>query len=350
MYTLSRYYLVRSLGINHTFSFLILFFAFCCTPVISWAKPAQPKPSEPLLAEVQAAAVETNGALESQKQSAVGVPTSSATRSPSNESVEAAAKRIAPRPNIITKGGSKEKEEPRPSSVKGGILDFEGLQRPSLVIQGAAIALMSLLPFIIMILSSFVKIVVVLSLLRNALGVQQAPPNQVINGIAFLLSLYVMFPTGLRMYDASKEVITSGNIPKELFSSDSAGFVLMVADKAKEPLRDFLKNNSSPKHHKIFYRIVYRLLPDDYRDQLKPDDFMILVPSFITTQLKAAFEIGVLIYIPFFVIDLVVSNILLAMGMMMLSPVTISMPLKLFLLVMLDGWTLLIEGLVSTFR
>lgn len=96
--------------------------------------------------------------------------------------------------------------------------------------------------------------------------------------------------------------------------------------------------------------MAYRLLPEDQHDALKPTDFMIVVPAYITSQLKDAFEIGVLIYIPFFVIDLVTSNILLAMGMMMLSPVTISMPLKLFLLVMLDGWTLLIEGLVLTFR
>ena len=229
-------------------------------------------------------------------------------------------------------------------------ISLQGLERPSLVIQGGALVFMSLLPFIIMILTSFVKIVVVLSLLRSALGVQQAPPNQVINGVAFLLSLYVMFPTGVRMYDAAKELFDSPNIPKELISADSAQFILAVAAKAREPMRDFLKNNSLPQHQKTFFKTVYRLLPEDYRDDLKPEDFLVLVPSFITTQLKSSFEIGVLIYIPFFVIDLVVSNILLAMGMMMLSPVTISMPLKLFLLVMLDGWTLLIEGLVSTFR
>ncbi len=134
------------------------------------------------------------------------------------------------------------------------------------------------------------------------------------------------------------------------FSGDSASYMLSVASVTREPFREFLKNNTLVKHRRIFYRTIYRLLPEDYRDNLTPDDFMILVPAFITTQLKSAFEIGVLIYIPFFVIDLVVSNILLAMGMMMLSPVTISMPLKLFLLVMLDGWTLLIEGLVATFR
>ncbi len=234
--------------------------------------------------------------------------------------------------------------------IPSQISNFTTLSRPSLVTQTVAIAFMSLMPFIVMILTSFVKIVVVLSLLRNALGVQQAPPNQVINGVAFLLSIYVMYPTGVKMYDAAQSVLQRQNVPETLLSADSAQYVLEVAAAAREPLRDFLRTNSLVKHHRIFFRTIYRLLPDDYKQDLKPDDFMVLVPSFITTQLKSAFEIGVLIYIPFFVIDLVVSNILLAMGMMMLSPVTISMPLKLFLLVMLDGWTLLIEGLVGTFR
>lgn len=234
--------------------------------------------------------------------------------------------------------------------IPSQITNFSALSRPSLITQTVAIAFMSLMPFIVMILTSFVKIVVVLSLLRNALGVQQAPPNQVINGVAFLLSIYVMYPTGVKMYDAAQSVLARQSVPETLLSPDSAQYVLEVAAAAREPLRDFLRTNSLVKHHRIFFRTVYRLLPDDYKPDLKPDDFIILVPSFITTQLKSAFEIGVLIYIPFFVIDLVVSNILLAMGMMMLSPVTISMPLKLFLLVMLDGWTLLIEGLVATFR
>ncbi len=228
--------------------------------------------------------------------------------------------------------------------------ELSGYQRPSLITQSAALAFMSLLPFIVMILTSFVKIVVVLSLLRNALGVQQAPPNQVINGVALLLSLYVMFPTGVKMYTAANTVMAQQAVPTELFSGDSANYVLKVAAAASEPFREFLKNNSLVIHQRDFYKTVYRLLPEAYRNALKPDDFLVLVPAFIVSQLKSAFEIGVLIYIPFFVIDLVVSNILLAMGMMMLSPVTISMPLKLFLLVMLDGWTLLIEGLVATFR
>lgn len=257
--------------------------------------------------------------------------------------------KVSPSPQTLTipsgtavPGKKKTEESP--------LINLEGVSRPSLIIQGVALVFMALLPFLVMTLSSFVKIVVVLSLLRNALGVQQAPPNQLINSIAFLLSIYVMFPTGVKMYDASRGYIETVQSPTELFSSDSAGYFIAIADRAKEPLREFLKNNSLVKHQKSFFQTVYRMLPEKYRDSLTPQDFMVLVPSFITSQLKAAFEIGVLIYIPFFVIDLVVSNILLAMGMMMLSPVTISMPLKLFLLVMLDGWTLLIEGLVSTFR
>lgn len=221
---------------------------------------------------------------------------------------------------------------------------------PNLVAQAVSLALLALLPFIVMILTSFMKIVIVLSLLRSALGVQQAPPNQVINGVAFMLSLFVMYPTGLKMYDAAQQTVGRLEMPDSLVSPGSADYIIAIAQDAKEPLREFLKKNSSPKHQALFYRMALRVLPEQNRTKIKPDDFMIVVPSFITSQLKDAFEIGVLIYIPFFVIDLVTSNILLAMGMMMLSPVTISMPLKLFLLVMLDGWTLLIEGLVATYR
>jgi len=227
---------------------------------------------------------------------------------------------------------------------------FGTFKRPSLITQGAVLALLSLLPFIIMILSSFLKIVIVLSLLRSALGVQQAPPNQIINGVAFMLSLFIMYPTVLKMYDATIPVINEVRAPDSLISPGSSAYIIALVSKAREPLRDFLQKNSSVKHQVMFYRLAYKVLPEEHRADLKTDDFMVLVPSFLTSQLKDAFEIGVLIYIPFFVIDLVTSNILLAMGMMMLSPVTISMPLKLFLIVMLDGWTLLIEGLVNTFR
>lgn len=227
---------------------------------------------------------------------------------------------------------------------------FDTFKRPSLITQAVALSFLSLLPFIIMTLTPFLKIVIVLSLLRSALGAQQAPPNQILNGVAFMLSMFVMYPTALQMYDTSLKTIETVRAPDSLISAESSTYIIEIAKTTREPMRNFLKKNSTSAHQALFFRMAYRVLPEEHRPDLKPDDFMILMPSYITTQLKDAFEIGVLIYIPFFVIDLVTSNILLAMGMMMLSPVTISMPLKLFLLVMLDGWTLLVEGLVNTFK
>lgn len=248
-------------------------------------------------------------------------------------------------------GTGKQKEEKTlgEKGVEGGG-EFAGFNRPNLITQGFVLTLMALLPFIVMILTSFMKIIIVLSLLRSALGVQQAPPNQIINGVAFMLSLFIMYPTVLKMYDAGQATVKDMATPESLTSRDASTYIIKIAQGASGPAKDFLKANSSGKHQALFFRMAYRTLPEDHRESLTPSDFMILVPSYITSQLKDAFEIGVLIYIPFFVIDLVTSNILLAMGMMMLSPVTISMPLKLFLLVMLDGWTLLIEGLVATFH
>jgi type III secretion protein R len=220
---------------------------------------------------------------------------------------------------------------------------------PSVLTELAVIAGLSVLPFAVMLLTSYVKVVVVLSLLRNALGVQQSPPNQVLNGIALLVTVYVMFPTGLAMYKAGEEYMTK-YAPKELFSGETANYIINVVDKSKEPMRSFLQRNTTPKHIIGFYQLAYKSFPEEFRKTLQPTDFIVLIPSFITSQLKAAFEIGVLIYLPFFVIDLVTSNILLAMGMMMLSPLTIALPLKLLLIVMVDGWTLIIQGLVLSFK
>lgn len=223
------------------------------------------------------------------------------------------------------------------------------LPSPSIATKLAVLAALALLPFAVMLLTSFLKIVIVLSLMRQAVGVQQAPPNQAINGMALLMTIYVMFPTGLSMYSAAKESIHKAE-PSALLSPATASFVSNVIDESKEPLRDFLLRNTTPQHQKYFYQLAYKNFPKPFKESLSLKDFIIVVPSYITTQVKNAFEIGVLIYLPFFVIDLVTSNILLAMGMMMLSPLTIALPLKLLLLVMVDGWTLVIQGLVLTYR
>lgn len=252
---------------------------------------------------------------------------------------------------LITQAPPPKAIPPPPKSPQERILeDYDNFKKPSLITQAAVLTILSLLPFIVMILTSFMKIVIVLSLLRNALGVQQAPPNQIINGVGLMLSMFIMYPTIVQMYEVSQQAVADLDTPESIISPGSSEYILTIAEATQEPLRRFLINNSSVRHRALFFRMAYKVLPEKYRPDLNPENFIIVVPSYITSQLKDAFEIGVLIYIPFFVIDLVTSNILLAMGMMMLSPVTISMPLKLFLLVMLDGWTLLVEGLVNTFR
>ena len=193
----------------------------------------------------------------------------------------------------------------------------KSVSNPSMVTKMAIIAGLSLLPFAIMLLTSFMKIIIVLSLLRNAIGVQQTPPNQVMNGIALMITIYVMFPTGLAMYKAAQDVKMKA--PSALISPDSASYMILVLDKAKEPLRGFLQRNAIAAHMQSFYKLGYNIFPEPFKTDLKSNDFIVLIPAFITSQLKTAFEIGVLIYLPFFVIDLVVSNILLAMGMMMLD-------------------------------
>jgi type III secretion protein R len=213
----------------------------------------------------------------------------------------------------------------------------------------AVMLLLTLLPYAVLLLTSFTKISVVLSLLRTALGTQSAPPTQVITGLALLLSIYVMFPTGLAMYKAAENRINT-NPPSALISDQSALYLYEVARDAREPLRDFLKANTGPRTIDAYYTTAQKVMPDEYKKEIQKDDFLVLMPAYITGQLKSAFEVGVLIYLPFFVIDLVVSNILLAMGMMMLSPLTIALPLKLLLLVMVDGWTLLLQGLVTSYH
>jgi type III secretion protein R len=226
------------------------------------------------------------------------------------------------------------------------------IKQPPLVQKVAVITILSLLPFAVMLLTSFLKMVVVLSLLRQALGVQNSPPNQVINGIALLMAIYVMFPTGLAMYKAAESYIEkeAPTGSEGILSNESAYYIVGVVEKAREPMRKFLTKNTIPKHRTYFYQLAKQKFPEPFRKELKSSDFIVLVPAFITSEVKAAFEIGVLLYLPFFVVDLVVSNILLAMGMMMLSPLTIALPLKLLLLVMVDGWTLLVEGVVLTYR
>lgn len=202
------------------------------------------------------------------------------------------------------------------------------------------LALMALLPTVVVVTTSFLKIAVVMSLLRNALGVQQVPPNLALYGMALILSAYIMAPIGFSIYDRfSQRPDALRNVP---------ALVESVKEGA-EPLRDFLSKNSRPEQRDFFVRTARRLWGDQLAAGVTQRDFFVLMPAFVVSELTAAFQIGFLLYLPFVVIDLIVSNILLAMGMMMVSPVTISLPLKLFLFVMVDGWSRLIQGLILTY-
>ncbi len=244
-------------------------------------------------------------------------------------------------------------DESLPPALKELISMREGegsqVNQPSVVVEMAVLAGIALLPFAIMLLTSYLKMVIVLSLMRNAIGVQNSPPNQALTGIALIMAIYVMYPTGVAMYNASEDFIKKA-APKEMFSEQTAYYLIGVVERAKEPMRHFLEKNTSSKSTQLFYKLAIKNFDATPQEQMKPNDFIVLIPAYITSQLRNAFEIGVLIYLPFFVIDLVTSNILLAMGMMMLSPLTIALPLKLLLVVMIDGWTLVIDGIVKTFR
>ena len=206
------------------------------------------------------------------------------------------------------------------------------------------VILLALAPFVAVMVTSFTKIVVTLSLLRNALGLQQVPPNIVLNGLALILTLYVMYPVGQQMAAANQNVQ-----PVAAVSSDTQA-LFTYADKAKEPLRAFLMKHSTPRERAFFLKTAQRINGPDKARTLTQRDFIVVVPAFTVSELAAAFQIGFLIFLPFLVIDLVISNILLAMGMMMLSPTTISLPFKLLLFVLVDGWALTMGSLAGSFQ
>lgn len=206
---------------------------------------------------------------------------------------------------------------------------------------------MSLVPFLAMIATSYLKIVVVTSLIRNALGIQSIPPNMVLNALALILSFYIMAPTVSESWQTLQKGMKD-NKPEVLYQTD-------LAVRAAEPYRQFLIRETSETQVAFFTRTAEKLwATKDATGKVQPaqvdtKSFFILIPAFCVSELTKAFQIGFLVYLPFIAIDIIVSNILLAMGMMMVSPVTISLPFKLLLFVMVDGWTLLIQGLVQSY-
>lgn len=215
------------------------------------------------------------------------------------------------------------------------------MQKYDPVMVVGVLLLLSLAPFVIMVTTSYLKLVVVMSLVRNALGVQQVPPTMVLNGLAIIFSVFIMAPVGFE---------TAKLLKPEIFSqSVTPGQMIQAVDEAKGPMQQFLLKHAHQKTVHFFLETAKRLWPKDKAESLKADDFSILIPAFAVSELTRAFEIGFLLYLPFVTIDIIISNILLAMGMMMVSPMTISLPFKLLLFVLLDGWSKLIQGLVLSY-
>ena len=208
-----------------------------------------------------------------------------------------------------------------------------------------AIAAMSILPFLFMMATSFVKISVVLSILKNALGTQNVPPTTVVTGLAAILSVYVMYPTAVRMERAAEPLFAEES-QEDLLSRTSVDLLIRAAIEMREPLRAFLKKHAHRADARMFLDLARRSRPADERASVQADDLLVLLPAFIVSELTEAFQIGFLVFLPFLVVDMVVANLLLALGMHMLSPTTVSMPFKLLLFVLVDGWALLARGLV----
>ena len=289
---------------------------------------------------------------------------------------------------------------------------------PNPVVMVIFLGSLALAPFVLVMLTSFVKMSVVLSILRNALGTQNVPPNQVITGLAFVLTFFVMTPVVKQMYKDAGSI--SGS--KDMISEASVKSVFDAVGRGKEPLRRFLIKHAHNEDRLLFVELARRMdessqaphpqpsvapavsspstpaitpissttstvtpaapttvtstaptsgsrtvqlpsgqTPNVVASQTAPpisisqdsplskDDFQVIIPAFVTSQLKEAFQIGFLIFLPFIIIDMVVANILLAMGMSMLSPSVVSLPFKLLLFVLVDGWFLIVRGLVLSY-
>ncbi|HJK91722.1 MAG TPA: type III secretion system export apparatus subunit SctR [Polyangiaceae bacterium LLY-WYZ-15_(1-7)] len=213
------------------------------------------------------------------------------------------------------------------------------------VVSLLALAALTVLPFLFMTATSFVKISVVLSILRNALGTGQVPSGTIITGLSVILTLYVMTPVGQEIAAVAGPAAARVDVEDPL-EEDSFEALLEAIDAGKEPLRDFLERNAGERERALFLDLARARRAPDTRDDVSARDLLVLLPAFLITELAEAFQIGFLVFIPFLVIDMVVANVLLALGMHMLSPTTVSLPFKLLLFVLVEGWYLLARALV----
>ena len=197
---------------------------------------------------------------------------------------------------------------------------------------------LSFLPALLLLMTGFTRIVIVLSLLRQALGTQAAPPNQVILGLSLFLTFFVMAPTFDKIYDKAYAPFAAGSIAVDQALKEGVA-----------PLREFMMKQTRQSDLQLFAKLAK--LPAEVNATKNPEavPLTVLVPAFVTSELKSAFQIGFMIFIPFLVIDMIVASVLMSLGMMMLSPVLVALPFKLMLFVLADGWNLLLGSLAASF-
>ncbi len=204
------------------------------------------------------------------------------------------------------------------------------------------LALMSLVPLMVVTMTSFLKISLVLLVLRNAIGVQQVPPTLAIYGISLALSVFIMAPT---VQEIGKHALSLDTNT----SSSRATPLLGRARESFEPLRKFMLKVSRPEQRELFLASAKKLWPKESAKDATTGDALILIPAFVVSELQTGYEIGFLIYIPFVVIDLLISNLLMALGMQQVSPQTITIPLKLLLFTLVGGWAKLLNALAMSY-
>jgi len=218
-------------------------------------------------------------------------------------------------------------------------LQIEGAETP----QDTAVSLqilfmltiLALAPSILIMMTGFTRIVIVLSIARNALGIQQTPPNQVLIGLALFLTFFIMAPIMGDIYEDAYQPFVEGRISQE-----------EALDKGMAPLREFMFKQTYKKDMNLFVDLAKMERPETLEDI----PTHVLIPAFIVSELKKAFQMGFLIYIPFIVVDMVVASTLMSMGMMMLPPIMISLPFKILLFIMVDGWGMIVKTLVTSFK
>ena len=190
------------------------------------------------------------------------------------------------------------------------------------------------LPAVLLLMTAFTRIVIVLSLLRQAMGTQSAPPNQVIIGLSLFLTFFVMSPTFDQVYERAWAPYSAGTLPAE-----------QALQQGLQPMREFMLKQTRQSDVQLFARLAK--LPPEVKGEDVP--LTVLVPAFVTSELKSAFQIGFMIFVPFLIIDMIVASVLMSLGMMMLSPVLVALPFKLMLFVLADGWNLLLGSLAASF-